>query len=64
MLRGNLIIWSNYRWNIENGFNFRNNIEFNILNEEIQEFISRWSQSFLNVTIPSYLKQKTFDYCL
>ena len=40
MLRGNLIIWRNCRWNIENGFNFSNNIEFNILNEEVEQFIS------------------------
>ena len=38
--------------------------KFNFLNEEVDEFMSRWSQSLVNVRSPSYLKQKTFDYCL
>ena len=41
MLRGNLIIQRILRNGfIENGFNFSNNIEFNILNEEVEQFIS------------------------
>ena len=32
--------------------------EFNFLNEEVQEFKRRWSQDFLNVINPSYLRQK------
>ena len=38
--------------------------ELNILNEEVEEFMNRWSQSFVNVRSPSYLKQKTFKHCL
>ena len=37
--------------------------EFNYLNEKVEEFTSRWSQSLVNVRIPSYLKQKPFKYC-
>ena len=32
--------------------------ELNFLNEEVEEFMSRWSQSFVNVRSPNYLKQK------
>ena len=28
--------------------------EFNFLNEEVEEFTSRWSQNFVNVRSPSY----------
>ena len=40
--------------------------EFNVLSfsEEVQDFTSRWSQNLVNVRSPSYLKQKTFEYCL
>ena len=38
--------------------------EFNFLNEEVEEFTSRWSQNLVNVRSPSYLKQKIFEYCL
>ena len=38
--------------------------EFNFLNEEVEEFTSRWIQSLVNVRSPSYLKQKPFKYCL
>ena len=38
--------------------------EFNVLNEEVEEFMSRWSQSLVNVRSPSYLIQKIFQYCL
>ena len=31
--------------------------EFN-LNEEVEEIMSRWSQSLVNVRSPSYLKQQ------
>ena len=37
--------------------------EFNFLNEEVEEFTSSWSQSLVNIRSPSYLGQKTFDYC-
>ena len=37
--------------------------EFNLLNEEVEEF-RRWSsQNLVNVRSPSYLKQKSFEYC-
>ena len=32
--------------------------KFNFLNEEVDEFMSRWSQSLVNVRSPSCLKQK------
>ena len=32
--------------------------EFNFLNEEVEEFTSRWSQNLVNARSPSYLKQK------
>ena len=38
--------------------------EFDFLNEEVEEFTSRWSQNLVNIRIRSYLKQKTFEYCL
>ena len=40
--------------------------EFNVLsfNEEVEDFTSRWSQNLVNVRSPSYLKEKTFEYCL
>ena len=38
--------------------------EFNLLNEEVEEFTSRCSQNLFNVRSPSYLKQETFEYCL
>ena len=38
--------------------------EFNFLNEEVQEFTSRRTQNLVNIRSPSYLKQKTFEYCL
>ena len=37
--------------------------DFDFLNEEVEEFMSRWGQSLVNMRIPSYLKQKTFEYC-
>ena len=37
--------------------------EFNFLNEEVEEFISKWSQNLVNVRSPSYLKQNIFEYC-
>ena len=33
--------------------------EFNILNEEVEEFTNRWSQNLVNARRPSYWKQKT-----
>ena len=38
--------------------------EFNFLNEEVEDFTSRWSQNLVNVRSPSYLKQKIVEYCL
>ena len=38
--------------------------EFNFLNEEVEEFTSRWSENLVNVRSSSYLKQKTFEFCL
>ena len=38
--------------------------EFNFLNEEVEEFTSKWSQNLVNVKCPSYVKQKSFEYCL
>ena len=38
--------------------------EFNFLNEEVEDFTSRWSQNLVNVRSPSYLKQKIFECCL
>ena len=35
--------------------------EFSFLNEEVEEFTSRWSQNLVNVRSPVYLKQKTFE---
>ena len=37
--------------------------EFNFLNEEVEEFTSRWNENLFNVRSPSYLKEKTFEYC-
>ena len=36
----------------------------NFLNEEVEDFRSRWSQSLVNERSPSCLKQKTFEYYL
>ena len=47
--------WETDTWKVH-GFNF--------LNEEVEEFSNRWSPSLINVKSPSYLKQKTFQYCL
>ena len=33
--------------------------EFNFLNEEVEEFMSRWNQNLVNIKSPCYLKQKT-----
>ena len=38
--------------------------ECNFLNDEVEEFASKWSQNLVNVKCPSYLKQKSFEYCL
>ena len=37
--------------------------EFKLLNEEVEELTSRWSQNLVNVKSRSYLKQKIFEYC-
>ena len=36
---------------------------FNLLNEEVEEFTSSWSQNLVNLRSPSYLKQKKNEYC-
>ena len=36
--------------------------ELNFLNEEVEEFTSRWSQNLVNLRSPSCLKQKNFEY--
>ena len=36
--------------------------EFSFLNEEVEEFTSRWSQNLVNARSPSYLKQKIFKF--
>ena len=41
MLKGKLIIWRRYRWNIEKLIWKVN--EFKFLNEEVEKFTSRWS---------------------
>ena len=38
--------------------------KLNFGNEEIEEFTTSWSQNLVNTRSPSYLKQKTFEYCL
>ena len=38
--------------------------EFNFLNEEVEKFSNRWIPYLVNARSPSYLKQKTFQYCL
>ena len=38
--------------------------KFNILNEEVEKISSRWSPYLVNARSPSYLKHKTFVYCL
>ena len=35
--------------------------EFNILDEEIEEFTSIWSQNLVNARTPRFLKQKTLN---
>ena len=37
--------------------------QFNFLNEEVEEFMSRCNQNLVNIKSPSSLKQKTFEYC-
>ena len=34
---------------------------FNLLNEEVKKFTSRWSQCLVNARNTSYLKPKTLD---
>ena len=38
--------------------------EFDFLNEEVEEFMSRWSQNLVNVRSPCHSKQITFEYWL
>ena len=38
--------------------------EFNFLNEEVEEFTSRWIQNLVNLRSPNYLKEKIFECCL
>ena len=39
-------------------------IDFNFINEEIEEFTSKWIQCLVIVRSHSYLKQNTFEYFL
>ena len=52
-----------YRSNTEKWIFIKIN-QFNFLNEEVEQFTSRWSRNLVNVRGPSYLKQKAFEYCL
>ena len=61
MLKGNLIIWSKQRWNIKKWI-FGKFINF--LNEEVEEFTSKWSKNLVDLRNSSYVKGKTFEYCL
>ena len=47
-----------------NKMNFQKDDEFNFLNEEVEEFTSSWSQNFVNLRSPGYLKHKPLEYCL
>ena len=38
--------------------------EFNFLNGELEEFTRMWNKNLVNLRSPSYLKEKTFEYCL
>ena len=38
--------------------------DFNFLNVEVEEFSNGWRLYLVNVRSPSYLKQKTLEYCL
>ena len=38
--------------------------EFSFLNEEVEEFTSSWGKILVILRSPSYLKEKTFEYCL
>ena len=38
--------------------------EFSFLNEEVEEFMSRWSQNLVNIRSPCHSKQITFEYWL
>ena len=38
--------------------------ELEILNEKVYQLMGRYSQILVNVRNPSYLKPKTFEYCL
>ena len=59
MLKENLIIWSKY-WEMD----YWKVNEFNILNEKVEAFSDQSSPNLVNVRSPSYLKKKTFKYCL
>ena len=48
MLKGNLIIWNKQRWNIKKYIYIWKVNGFNFLNEEVEEFTSRWSQNLVN----------------
>ena len=54
MLQGNLIMQGKYRWNIEK-WSFRKIMSLIFLNEEVEEFASKRSQSFVNVRSPGWL---------
>ena len=63
ILYGNSIIWEEIQmkyWEVDN----EKVNEFNFLNKEVEEFMSRWTQSLVNVRSTSYLKQRSFEFCL
>ena len=63
MLKGNLTMWSKQRWNIKK-WTFGNLMSLTFLNEEVEEFTSMWSKNLFNLRYSSYMKEKTFEYCL
>ena len=38
--------------------------EFNFVNGEVEEFTSKWRKNLVDLRSPSYVKEKTFEYCL
>ena len=38
--------------------------EFNFVNEEVEEFTSKWSENLVDLRSPSQVKEKTFEYRL
>ena len=38
--------------------------KINFLKGEVEKLKGRWSQNWVNIRSPSYLKQKSIEYCL